>query len=59
MAKKLVIVVGQEKVVDVLGMGAFPIFLEVVEFGRPAVIQVLEGTYPPPPDEPSRCRSFP
>jgi ribose 5-phosphate isomerase len=48
MAKKLVIVVGAEKVVDQIGMGAFPLFLEVVEFGRPAVIRVLEGTHPPP-----------
>jgi len=43
MAKKLVIVVGAEKVVDQIGMGAFPLFLEVVEFGRPAVVRVLEG----------------
>ncbi|KAK3251023.1 hypothetical protein CYMTET_39628 [Cymbomonas tetramitiformis] len=42
-AKRLVIVVGEEKTVARLGTGAFPIFLEVVEFGRASVTKALEA----------------
>ena len=39
-AKRLVIVVGEEKVVPRLGAN-FPVFLEVIEFGRAAVTRAL------------------
>ena len=39
-AKRLVIVVGEEKVVPRLGTN-FPVFLEVIEFGRAAVTRAL------------------
>jgi ribose 5-phosphate isomerase A len=41
-AKRLVIVVGEEKVVPRLGTN-FPVFVEVIEFGRTMVQRALEG----------------
>lgn len=41
-AHKLVIVVGQEKIVDHLGTN-FPVFVEVIEFARPAVVRQLQA----------------
>ena len=41
-AKRLIIVVGEEKVVPQLGTN-FPVFLEVIEFGRSMVQRTLEG----------------
>ena len=41
MARRLVIVVGQEKIVPVLGTG-FPVFVEVLEFARPAAVRRIE-----------------
>lgn len=41
-ARRLVIVVGQEKVVDQLGTN-FPVFVEVIEFARPAVVRALKA----------------
>ncbi|MEI8195435.1 MAG: ribose-5-phosphate isomerase RpiA [Phycisphaerae bacterium] len=40
LAKRLIIVVGQEKIVDHLGTN-FPVFIEVIEFARPAVTRKL------------------
>ena len=41
-AKRLVIVVGEEKVVPRLGTN-FPVFMEVIEFGRAAIMRALDG----------------
>jgi len=41
-AKQLVIVVGQEKIVDHLGTN-FPVFVEVIEFARPVVVRMLQA----------------
>ena len=41
-ARRLVIVVGQEKIVEHLGEH-FPVFVEVIEFARPAVVRKLEA----------------
>lgn len=40
LAKRLIIVVGEEKIVAHLGTN-FPVFLEVIEFARPAVMRQL------------------
>jgi ribose 5-phosphate isomerase A len=41
-AKRFVIVVGEEKIVEKLGT-SFPVFIEVLEFARPVVVRKLEA----------------
>jgi len=41
LARRFVIVVGREKIVPALGTG-FPVFVEVLEFARPAVVRQIE-----------------
>ena len=41
-SKKLVIVVGGEKIVEKLGM-SFPVFVEAIEFARPVVVRKLQA----------------
>ena len=41
-AKRFVLVVGEEKLVDRLGK-TFPVFIEVIEFARPVVIRKLQA----------------
>ena len=41
-SKRLVIVVGEEKLVEKLGT-TFPVFLEVIEFARPVVVRKMEA----------------
>ena len=42
LARRLIIVVGQEKMVEHLGTN-FPVFVEVVEFGRPMITRKLQA----------------
>jgi ribose 5-phosphate isomerase A len=41
-AKRFVIVVGEEKIVPALGT-SFPVFIEVIEFAQPVVVRKIEG----------------